>query len=115
VRNPRRDAAPGGKVVMTKGRKPAPKGSAKGGTARGGRPARGGAPQRTSFKGILLRAGIIAAIFYPYIIFVGDLSATEALYTTALAFIILVPLGFLMDQAFYKIRLRRYEKRKSGS
>jgi hypothetical protein len=100
---------------MTKGRRPAAKGSAKG-AAKGGaaRGARGGAPQRTSFKGILLRAGIIAAIFYPYIIFVGDLSATEALYTTALAFIILLPLGFLMDQLFYKIRLRRYEKRKSG-
>jgi hypothetical protein len=109
VNNPRREAAAAGKPASSTRRAPARKPSRKP-APRG----RDDLPQRTSFKGILLRAGVVAALFYPYMIFIGGVSAAAALYVAVFAFLILIPLGFLMDMAFYKIRMRRYERRKAG-
>jgi hypothetical protein len=76
---------------------------------------RPGEPAPPSFKGVLLRAGIVAAIFYPYLIYVVGESAGAALVVSVVAFGLMIPLGIFLDRFRYKRQMRRFEEKRAGS
>ena len=79
-------------------------------------PKRGsGEPVPSSPRGVLLRAGIVAALFYPYLIFVTGESAGPALIIVAFAFALMIPLGLFLDRVRYKRQMRRYTEKRAGS
>ncbi|MEW6581145.1 MAG: hypothetical protein AB1416_00075 [Actinomycetota bacterium] len=69
-------------------------------------------PQPLSLRGVLIRALVAAAIFFVYILIVSDIDPAGALPVTAIAFALMIPVGFLMDRAVYRIRLRRWRSRR---
>ena len=91
---------PGGEAVAASGRPAAPK-------------RKPGEPIPSSFKGVLLRAAIVAAIFYPYLIYVVGESPGPALLISLLAFALMVPLGLLLDRVRYKRQMKRWTERRS--
>lgn len=103
TRNPRRDAA-----AATGGE----------GTAKGAeRPVkrRRGEPTPPSFKGVLIRAGIIAALFFPALVYIGKESEGVALIFTAFAFAIMIPFGLLLDRLRYRTEMRRYQRKRAAA
>jgi len=76
---------------------------------------RPGEPAPPSFKGVLLRAGIVAAIFYPYLIYVVGEGPGPALVVSLVAFGLMIPLGVFLDRFRYKRQMRRYEEKRAGS
>ena len=72
-----------------------------------------GEPVPPSLRGVLLRAGIVAAIFYPYLIYIVGESPAAALVISLLAFGLMIPLGLLLDRFRYKRQLRRWEERRA--
>jgi len=76
---------------------------------------RPGEPVPPSFKGVLLRAGIVAAIFYPYLIYVVGESPAAALVVSLVAFGLMIPLGMFLDRFRYRRQMRRYEEKRAGS
>jgi hypothetical protein len=73
-----------------------------------------GEPVPPSMKGILIRAGIIAAIFYPYLIYIVGSSPLSALTLSVIAFALMIPLGIGLDRFRYKRQLRKWEERRAG-
>ena len=73
-----------------------------------------GEPVPPNFKGILLRAGIVAAIFYPYLIYIVGESPAVAFVISVIAFGLMIPLGILLDRFRYKRQLRRWEEKRAG-
>ena len=73
-----------------------------------------GEPVPPSFRGVLLRAGIVAAIFYPYLIYIVGESPAVALLISVIAFGLMIPLGLLLDRFRYKRQMRRFEERRAG-
>jgi hypothetical protein len=78
-------------------------------------PARGGSsgkgmPQPMSLRGVALRALVAALIFFVYVMVVGGAGPEAALPFAALAFVLIVPLGLLMDRAVYRLRMRRWQR-----
>jgi drug/metabolite transporter (DMT)-like permease len=84
-------------------------------SGRTARTAATGEPQPLPFRGVIIRALVAALIFFVYILLVSDLSAASAFPITALAFVLMVPVGFLMDRAVYRIRLRRWQRQRGGA
>lgn len=72
-----------------------------------------GEPVPPSFQGVVIRAAIVAAIFYPYLVFVVGESPAVALFVTLLAFGLMVPLGMLLDRFRYRRQLRRWQQRRT--
>ena len=72
-----------------------------------------GEPAPRSFRGVLLRAGIVAAIFYPYLIYIVGESTAASLVITVLAFGLMIPLGIFLDRFRYKRQMRRWEERRA--
>ena len=62
---------------------------------------------------MLLRAGIVAAIFYPYLIYVAGEATLPALGLTVIAFALMVPLGLFLDRFRYRRQMRRWEEKRS--
>jgi hypothetical protein len=88
---------------------------ASGGRARSAAPKlKQGEPAPPSFRGVLLRAGIVAAIFYPYLIYIVGESPGVALLITLIAFGLMIPLGLFLDRFRYKRQMRRFEERRAG-
>ena len=69
---------------------------------------RPGEPVPPSMRGVLLRAGIVAAIFYPYLVYVVGESAAGALVVSLVAFALMVPLGLFLDRFRYKRQMKRW-------
>lgn len=84
-----------------------------------GRPAapkrRPGEPIPPSFRGVVVRALIIAALFYPYLIYVAGESTGPALLISLVAFGLMLPLGLFLDRARYRRQMRRFEERRARS
>ena len=72
-----------------------------------------GEPLPASIRGVLLRAGIVAAIFYPYLIYVADEATLPALALTAIAFALMVPLGLFLDRIRYRRQMKRWEEKRA--
>lgn len=88
---------------------------ASGGSARAAAPKRKpGEPVPPSFKGILIRAGIIAAVFYPYLIYIVGESPGTAFLLALIAFALMIPIGLLLDRFRYKRQLRKWEEKRAG-
>lgn len=74
-----------------------------------------GEPLPVSAKGVLVRAGIVAALFYPYLIYVAGEGAGTALAIAAIAFALMLPLGLFLDRVRYNRQMRRYEEKRARS
>lgn len=74
-----------------------------------------GEPLPSSPRGVLMRAGIVAALFYPYLVFVAGENPATALIIAVIALVLMVPLGLFLDRVRYNRQMRRYLEKKSGS
>ncbi len=84
------------------------------GTTADARPKRRpGEPVQSGMRSIALRAGIVAAVFYPYLIYVLGESPGVAAVISVLAFGLMLPLGVLIDRFRYRRQMRRYEERRA--
>jgi hypothetical protein len=73
-----------------------------------------GAPRLPSFRSVLVRSGIAAAIFFVFlVVIIGDSPAQAALFTAVLA-VVMIPLGMLIDRLSYRVQMRRFEKRRAA-
>jgi hypothetical protein len=82
-----------------------------GGAARAAAPKRRrGEPVPPSFRGVLIRAVLVAVLFFPYLIYVAGETAVGALVVSALAFALMIPLGMLLDRWRYRTQMRRLER-----
>lgn len=73
-----------------------------------------GEPVPPSMRGVMIRAGIVAAIFYPYLIYIVGESPVGALVITLAAFGLMIPLGILLDRFRYRRQMRRWEEGRAG-
>jgi hypothetical protein len=73
-----------------------------------------GEPAPPSMRGVLLRAGIVAALFYPYLIYIVGSSPGGALVVTVIAFGLMIPIGILLDRFRYKRQMRKWEEKRAG-
>ncbi len=73
------------------------------------------APVPASPRGVFLRAGLVAAVFYPYLVLFADESPVTALVIALIAFAMMVPLGLFLDRVRYRRQMRRYEEKRAGS
>jgi hypothetical protein len=73
-----------------------------------------GEPTPPNFKGVLLRADIVAAIFYPYLIYIVGEDPGPAFLISVIALALMIPLGMLLDRFRYKRQLRRWEEKRAG-
>jgi hypothetical protein len=74
-----------------------------------------GAPRPVSYKGLAIRAGVVSALFYPYLIYIGGESANVALIWTVIAFAIMMPVGIGIDHMRYRFQRKRYDQRVAGA
>jgi Flp pilus assembly protein TadB len=74
---------------------------------------RQGEPVPSGMRAIALRAAIVAAIFYPYLIYVAGESPGIALVISILAFGLMLPLGILIDRFRYRRQMRKFEERRA--
>ena len=74
-----------------------------------------GAPRPVSYKGLAIRAGVVAALFYPYLIYIGGESPNVAVIWTVIAFAIMMPVGVAIDHVRYRLQRKRYDQRVSSA
>lgn len=75
---------------------------------------RSGEPFPPSFKGVLIRSVIVAIIFYPVLVYVAGESPGAAAAVSAIAFLLMLPFGLLLDRGRYRMQMRRYERARAG-
>lgn len=109
ARKKRRRPNAGPPVVRT-ARREAPAASTSVSRPTRARAGRDGRPVPMSFRGIAMRAIVAAVIFFVYVMLVGKAGPGEALPFAAFAFVLMLPLGFIMDRTVLRIRLRRWER-----
>jgi hypothetical protein len=63
-----------------------------------------------SFKGVLIRALIVAGLFYPYLIYVAKETPAAAAAVTGVAFALMIPLGLVLDRWRFRFQTNRLEK-----
>lgn len=85
---------------------PKPAATVKGSAVRG----RDAMPQPMSFRGLGIRALVASVIFFVYVMAVGKASPTEAFPFAAFAFVLMLPLGFVMDRAVLRLRMRKWQR-----
>ena len=73
-----------------------------------------GEPVPPSFRGVLLRAGIIAALFYPYLIYAAGEEPGPAFLISLVALAFMLPLGLFLDRYRYRRQMRRWEARRAA-
>ena len=76
---------------------------------------RPGEPHPPSFKGVAIRAAIVAALFYPYLIYIAKEDTAPALIVSAIAFVMMLPLGIVMDRFRYKRQMARWQEKRGGA
>ena len=103
-----------------KGAGPPPVGVPKRASAAAAAEARSPAPRRLpgeplapSFRGVVIRAAIVAAIFYPYLVFVVGEDPGVAALVGLLAFGLMVPLGLWLDRFRYSRQMKRWNARRA--
>jgi len=72
-------------------------------------------PVRSSPRGVLMRAGLVAAVFFPYLVFFAGESPLTSFLIAVIAFALMVPLGLLLDRVRYNRQMRRYTEKRAGS
>lgn len=76
---------------------------------------RPGEPHPPSFKGVAIRAAIVAALFYPYLVYIAKEDTAPALIVSAIAFVMMLPLGILMDRFRYRRQMARWQEKRGGA
>ena len=71
-------------------------------------------PREPSFQGVLIRATLVAVLFYPYLIFIAGESSRTAFLISGIAFVAMIPLGLLLDHWRYRIQKRRFQREQGG-
>lgn len=71
---------------------------------------RSGEPAPPSYRGAVIRAVIVVALFYPFLIYVGGEEPGPAGAVTAIAFVIMIPFGMLLERMRYRIQMRRFTR-----
>ncbi|MGD9694888.1 MAG: hypothetical protein AB7V42_04405 [Thermoleophilia bacterium] len=74
-----------------------------------------GEPVPASFKGVAIRALIVAALFYPYLIYIAGEDPGTAFVVTLVAFVLMLPLGMAFDRFRYKRQMKRWEERRAAA
>jgi hypothetical protein len=74
---------------------------------------RPGEPVPPTIKGVLIRVGVVSAIFLVALIYVVGETPGAALLVTLLAVCIMIPLGLFLDRYRYKRELRKWEERRA--
>lgn len=74
-----------------------------------------GEPVPASPRGVFVRAGLVAAVFYLYLVLLADEDPLPALVIAVIAFALMVPLGLFLDRVRYGRQKRRYEEKRAGS
>jgi hypothetical protein len=74
-----------------------------------------GEPVPPSMRGVVIRAAIVAALFWPYMVYVGGASGPAAVLLAVIAFALMVPLGMFLDRFRYKRQMRRYAGKGAGT
>jgi len=110
-RKPRKNAGPqphhGPKRARREGAAPA--------TAKPAAPKRRpGEPHPPSFRGVAVRAAIVSALFFPYLVYIADHTVAAALVVTAAAFVLMLPVGLLMDRFRYKRQMAKWMERQGA-
>lgn len=72
-----------------------------------------GEPLPPSMSGVVIRAAIVAAIFFPYLLWVVDESPAGSLLVSLLAFALMVPLGLFLDRFRYRRQLARWNQKRA--
>jgi preprotein translocase subunit SecG len=76
---------------------------------------RGGVPTRATFKSILTRSAIFAAILFVLLLLIAREPPLGAALLVGVFFVLSIPLGFFFDRMRYRAQMRRLERRKAGS
>lgn len=74
-----------------------------------------GEPVPPSMRGVVIRAAIVAALFFPYMVYIGGASPGAAVVLALIAFALMVPLGLFLDRFRYKRQMRRYAGKGAGT
>ncbi len=72
---------------------------------------RGPEPRPPSFKGVLLRAVVIAAFYGLFLLVVLKEKPATTLLVALFGFALMVPLGMLFDRMRYRSQMRRWNQR----
>ncbi len=72
-------------------------------------------PRVPSFRGVLIRAVLVAVLFYPYLLFIAKESTQTSAVISGIAFLAMIPLGMLLDRWRYRIQMRRFRRDHPGS
>ena len=75
---------------------------------------RPGEPVAPSFRGVLLRAGLVTAAFYLYLSVIAGEEPGPAVLVCAFAFALMLPLGLLLDRFRYKRQMARWEAKRAA-
>lgn len=111
----RRKRKGAGPPPVTGPKRPSALAAAEGAAARPQAPKRRpGEPVPPSFRGVLIRAGIIAALFYPYLVYAAGEEPGPAFLISLVALALMIPLGLFLDRFRYRRQLRRWEERRAA-
>jgi hypothetical protein len=61
-------------------------------------------------RSILVRAGIIAGLYYVFLLVLLREDALTALIISAIGFALMVPLGLLFDRLRYRSQMKRWQR-----
>lgn len=66
-------------------------------------------------RAVVMRAGLVALLFYPYLIFFAGEGPVPSAIIAVAAFALMVPLGLFIDRVRYNRQMRRYLEKRAGS
>ncbi|MFN8122852.1 MAG: hypothetical protein U0237_10540 [Thermoleophilia bacterium] len=67
-----------------------------------------------SFKGILVRAGIIAAVYYLFLVFLLRTDPAVAIIVAGVGFALMLPIGWYIDKRRYRTQMRKWNAARGG-
>jgi len=73
-----------------------------------------GPPVEPSFKGIVVRAAIIAGVYYMFLVFLLRTEPGVAILVALLGFLLMLPIGWYIDRRRYRTQLRRWNAAHGG-
>ncbi len=72
------------------------------------------APVKPGYRGPLIRAVLVAVLFYPYLVYIAREEPGTALLISLGAFVVMLPAGVALDRIRYRIQMRRYRQQLEG-
>lgn len=72
---------------------------------------RPGQPHPASFQGVAIRAAIVSALFYPYLVYIAKEDQGRSAMLTGVAFLMMLPIGLFMDRLRYRRQMARWNEK----